>query len=202
MGVVSNILDFRERSVMPTLVLVDLHDGHPPDTNPGPERDDYRRALDRCRAVLTYARSSGFPIAFVRHNSPAPSFLATQACPSWVHDIRPTRSEMVFERAMPSCYASSEFAQMAQRSRKLVLAGLFGESSCLATVVEGFGRNHHFIYLADASVSREIDSLSADDMHRGVAAIASRYCEVMSTEAWIGRTRKLGAAGSARPGAM
>ena len=61
MGVVSSILDFRERSVMPTLVLVDLHDGHPWDADPGPERDDYRRALDRCRAILTYARHSGFP---------------------------------------------------------------------------------------------------------------------------------------------
>lgn len=195
MGVVSSILDFKERSAMPTLVLVDLHNGHP-DADIGPGREDYQRALDRCRAVLGYARRSGFPIAFVRHNAPAPSFLATQPCPSWIHDIRPKRSEMVFERAMPSCYASSEFAQMAQRNRKLVLAGLFGESSCIATVVEGFGRNHHFVYLADASVSRENDDLSAADMHRGVAAIASRYCEVLSTEAWIGRmSRKIGVAG-------
>jgi hypothetical protein len=102
---------------------------------------------------------------------------------------------MVFERAMPSCYASSEFAQMAQQSRRLVLAGLFGESSCLATLVEGFGRNHHFTYLADASVSRESGGLSADEVHRGVAGIASRYCEVLSTDSWMARmSRKVGAA--------
>lgn len=195
MGVVSSILDFKERSATPTLVLVDLHNGHP-EADMGPGRDDYQLALDQCRAVLGYARGCGFPIAFVRHNSPAPSFLATQACPSWIHDIRPRRSEMVFERAMPSCYASSEFAQMAERNRKLVLAGLFGESSCIATLVEGFGRNHHFIYLADASISRESCGISAADMHRGVAAIASRYCEVMSTQDWIGRmSRKIGVAG-------
>jgi nicotinamidase-related amidase len=196
MGVVSSILDFRERSAVPTLVLVDLHDDHVPDGKIDPERCHVRRALDRCRSALGYARSRGIPVAFVRHNAPPATFLATQAYPSWIQDIRPTRSEMVFERAMPSCYASSEFAQMAQHNRRLVLAGLFGESSCLSTLVEGFGRNHHFVFLADASVSRESGGVPADEVHRGVAAIAAHYSEVLSTDAWIERmSRKVGVAG-------
>ena len=194
MGVVSSILDFRERGVLPTLVLVDLHDDHLPEA--GLERGDYRRALDRCRAALGFARQHGVPVAFVRYQAPASSFLAPQAYPSWISDIRPTRSEMIFERATPSCYGSSEFAQMAQRNRRLVLAGLFGEGSCLSTLVEGFGRNHHFIFLADASVSRESGGLSGGEVHGAVAAIASRYGEVLSTDAWIERmSRKVGAVG-------
>jgi nicotinamidase-related amidase len=172
---------------MPTLVLVDLHDAHLPGPSFDPERQDCRDALDRCRAALSYARQNSFPVAFVRHNTPARSFLATQAYPSWIRDIRPSRSEMIFERAMPSCYASSEFAQMARASRQLVLAGLFGETSCLSTLVEGYGQNHYFVFLADASVSRERAGLSADEVHRGVAGIASLYSEVLSTEAWIER---------------
>ena len=55
-----------------------------------------------------------FPVAFVRYVSPSPSFLATRAYPSWIRDIRPNRSDMIFERSLPSCYASSEFGQMAR----------------------------------------------------------------------------------------
>lgn len=196
MGVVSSILEFRERGQVPTLVLVDLHDDHMRDDGFTPQRGDYRRALVRCRSALAFARARGFPVAFVRHNAPPASFLAAPDCPSWINDIRPLRSEMVFERATPSCYGSSEFAQMAQQARRLVVAGLFGEGSCLSTLLEGFGRNHHFIFLADASVSRESGGLCADETHRAVAAIASRYSEVLSTEAWIERmSRKLGAVG-------
>src|SRR5581483_3100404 len=102
MGVVSSILEFRERAAVPTLVLVDLHDDHLPEA--GLERGEYRRALDRCRAALSFARRRAFPVAFVRHNCPPASFLATPDCPSWINDIRPARSEMVFERSTPSCY--------------------------------------------------------------------------------------------------
>jgi nicotinamidase-related amidase len=195
MGVVSSILDFRERGVMPTLVLVDLHDDCLPGAKLDPDRTDIREALENCRTALVYARRNGFPVAFVRHTAPAPSFLATRAYPSWIRDIRPNRSEMIFERAMPSCYASSEFAQMARASRHLVLAGLFGETSCLATLVEGYGQNHYFAFLADASVSRERAGLSADEVHRSVSGIASLYSEVLSTGAWIERmSRRVGVA--------
>ena len=181
---------------MPTLVLVDLHDDHLPEARLSVEHGDYRRALDRCRAALAFARRHAFPVAFVRHTCPPASFLAMPDCPSWINDIRPTRSEMVFERTTPSCYGSSEFAQMAQQNRRLVLAGLFGEGSCLSTLVEGFGRNHHFIFLADASVSRRTAGLSAAETHGAVAAVASRYAEVLPTDAWMERmSRKVGAAG-------
>jgi nicotinamidase-related amidase len=197
MGVVSSILDFRERGVMPTLVLVDLHDDCLPGAKLDLDRADMLEALENCRAALFHARQSGFPVAFVRHSAPATSFLAPQAYPSWIRDIRPSRSEMIFERAMPSCYASSEFAHMARASRQLVLAGLFGETSCLSTLVEGYGQNHYFVFLANASVSRERAGLSADEVHRGVAGIASLYSEVLSTDAWIERmSRRVGVTGS------
>jgi nicotinamidase-related amidase len=196
MGAVSNLLDFKERDEAPTLVLVDLHDDRLPGVKLDPGRKDFLDALEKCRTALTYARRNDLPIAFVRHTSPPPSFLANHAYPTWIHGIRPRRTDMIFERAMPSCFASTEFAQMARRSRELVLAGLFGESSCLSTLVEGYGRSHHFTFLADASVSRGQGNMPADEMHRGVVEIASFYSEISSTDAWIHRmSRKIGSVG-------
>jgi len=201
MGAVSSFLDFKARGEMPTLVLVDLHDDRFSGAKLDLYRQDYLDALEKCRAALAYARNNDFPVAFVRHTSPPASFMANHAYPSWIRDIRPQRSDMIFERSMPSCFGSTEFAQMARHSRALVLAGLFGETSCLSTLVEGYGRGHHFTYLSDASVSRGHGNISADEMHRGVVGIASFYGEISSTSAWIERTsRKAGAIGlSVRP---
>lgn len=187
MGTVSSLLDFKERSRAPTLVLVDIHADQPAMTECAPERQDFLMALKNCGTALDYARRHDLPVAFVRHMSPPQSFLATRAYPAWLGDIRPRRSDMIFERPLPSCYASSEFAQMAHRGRELVLAGLFGETSCLATLMEGYGRGHAFSYLADASVSRGVDGIPPDQVHRSVTAIASIYSDVSSTRAWMNR---------------
>ncbi len=194
MGAVSTILDFpQRRDSAPTLVLVDLHDtGQAPDIHPR----DLEAAIAQCRAALDCARQHDMPVAFVRHMSPSLCFLSTTAYPAWLGNIKPCRSDMVFERAMPSCYASSEFAQMARLSSGLVLAGLFGETSCLATLMEGYGRSHFFTYLADASVSRGHGGVMAAEMHRSVVEIAGLYSDVSSTAAWAHRmSRKIGATG-------
>lgn len=196
MGAASNLLDFKDRWDASTLVLVDIQADHPPEADTNPHRQDIFTALENCRIALAYARRHDLPVAFVRHMPPSPSLLSTRAYPTWIGDIRPCRSDMIFDRPFPSCYASSEFGQMAHRSKELVLAGLFGETSCLATLMEGYGRSHAFTYLVDASVSRGMTGISATEMHRTVAALASIYSDVSSTEAWIERmSRKINIAG-------
>jgi nicotinamidase-related amidase len=185
MGSVSRIVEFKPKWEVPTLVLVDLHEG-----GTGPDRLDHgalRAALGNCRAALDFARQREFPVAFMRYISPSRSFLSMNACPSWLRDFRPARSDMIFERHMPSCYASNEFAQMARCGGPLVLAGIFGETSCLATLMDGRARSHGFTYLSDASVSRDHDGTASMDMHRNVIAIAALYGEVSSTGNWINR---------------
>jgi hypothetical protein len=184
MSAVSRVLEFKPRWEAPTLVLVDLHEGA---AAAGWNHPGFSGALDKCRTALAFARHRGLPVAFVRCVSPSPSFLATHACPSWIEDIRPLRSDMIFERPLPSCYASSEFAQMARRSGGLVLGGIFGETSCLSTLMDGYSRSHLFTYLTDASVSRGHGGIAADEIHRCVVGIASMYSEISSTDAWIDR---------------
>jgi len=193
MSAVSRVLEFSSRWEAPTLVLVDLHAGPPAE---GSNQDGMRVALGKCRAALAFARQRGLPVAFVRQMSPSPSFLAMHDCPSWIEGIRPARSDMIFERSLPSCYASSEFAQMARCSDGLVLAGIFGETSCLSTLSDGYSRNHLFTYLADASVSRGHNGIAATDMHRSVVGIASIYGEICDTDAWIEKMSRRAGAGS------
>ena len=196
MGTVSSLLDFREQAGAPILVLVDLHQADSSEADTDPRANDFMAALEQCRAALNHARQHALPVAFVRHMSPPRSFLSNPAYPSWLRDIRPRRSDMIFERPFPSCYGSSEFAQLAHRSRELVLAGLFGETSCLATLMDGYGRGHAFTYLTDASVSRGVDSIPPDQVHRSVTAIASIYSDVSSTNSWMNRiSQKVGTVG-------
>ena len=116
----------------------------------------------------TCARQHGFPVAFVRHMSPARSLLANRAYPSWVGDIRPRRSDMVFERALPSCYASSEFAQMAPLAGNG--SGRAVRRNLLSFDIDGrLWPKPYFTYLADASVSRGRGGISRMQMHRGVS---------------------------------
>ena len=52
-----------------------------------------------------------------------------------------------------------------------MLAGLFGETACLSTLIEAYHRNHHFTYLTDASCSRGQDGVSAGELHRSVLRV-------------------------------
>jgi len=185
MGAIVNLVNRSERDLMPTLVLVDLHLNlsHPRQSEP--EREELSAALQACRLALAHARHRQMPVAFVRRTPPLTSFLANHAYPPWIRGLEPTRSDMIFERLLPSCYGSSEFAQMAARSPNLVLAGLFGETACLSTLVEAHHRNHHFTFLTDASCSRGQGGVAPAEMHCSVTNLAALYGRLATTEEWM-----------------
>ena len=185
MGAVLRMADFTHPYATPTLVLVDLHLAFPRPGEEEPDRDDLSRVLEVCRGLLAYARAKEMPVAFVRRMPPLPSFLATHVYPAWIRGIEPRRSDMIFERDMPSCYASLEFAQMAQRSPHLVLAGLYGETACLSTLIDAHHRNHHITYLTDASCSRGHGEISPADMHGSVVNLGSLYGRLAKTQDWM-----------------
>jgi nicotinamidase-related amidase len=184
MGAASSLLDFKDHDQNATLVLVDLYGDTGFPEGLAREDSDFARALEQCRAALDFARMAGMPVAFVRRKPPLTD---GQSRGSWLDGFRPYRSDMVFERGSPSCYASMEFADMARRSANLVLAGIFGETSCLATLIEGHGRHHRFTFLADACVSHSLGDIPAQAMHQSVVGIASLYSNVSSTGGWIKR---------------
>jgi nicotinamidase-related amidase len=168
---------FTEQRVV--FVLVDLHD------DGTPESEALDSALANCRVALTRARTAGIPVAFVRR-------LTMDAPPSWRSGFAPRRDDMLFERSAHSCYASKPFGDMAEATGgNLVLAGLFAETSCIATVIDASNRGHQVIWLADASASCIQHGCLATNAHDPVATILALHCQVSATEAWVARMRAI-----------
>ena len=169
---------------VPTLVFVDVQQEYVA----SPRRlalPNVSAALDRCRAALTHARETGLPVAFVRWLGKSTFFNAASPFADWIEGFQPLHTDMVFERAQPSCYASSSFAKMIdQAGGHFVVAGFAGEAACLSTAVDAFHRGHHMTYLADASTSHAMHDISSADAHRYISQVISLYANVTETAAW------------------
>jgi isochorismate hydrolase len=190
----STVVDFKKfrdrgRSV-PTLVLVDLH--HELfDLVEVEGETALPRAIERCAEVLRHARSCGFPVAFTRRVAAPASLAAAPTYPRWIAGFEPQRSDMVFDHCRPSCYASSEFAEMTEQlGGNFVLAGRLGELSCLSTAVDAFHRDHRPTVLTDALVCRGGKDFPAVAMERALAHILSLYVEAETADSWISATSR------------
>lgn len=189
MNSVVNFKDFRERGRnVPTLVLVDLHHkllgGAETLGNTIPAG-----VIANCRTALRHARASGIPVAFTRQVTPSASMLDSPIYPRWIEGFEPRRRDMVFDRQRPSCYASAEFRDMAgDIAGNYVVAGQFGELSCLSTAIDALHRDHRPTFLTDALVSCSYEDLSAGAMLRSLARILSLYADVTRTQPWISAT--------------
>ena len=134
MSTVVDLRRFRDRGrALPTLVLVDVHHDLF-DLVEVNSASGLTRALENCSAVLAHARALGFPVAFTRRIAAPEYFAGMPTYPRWINGFEPQRSDMVFDRCQPSCYASAEFAGMADHlGGNFVAAGQVGELSCLST---------------------------------------------------------------------
>jgi nicotinamidase-related amidase len=194
MNTVVNFRDFRGQGRnVPTLVLVDLHHellgGAETLGNTIPTE-----MIANCRTALRHARASGIPVAFTRQVAPSASMLDSPIYPRWIEGFEPKRRDMVFDRQLPSCYASAEFRDMAgDIAGNYVVAGQFGELSCLSTAIDALHRDHRPTFLTDALVSCVHEDLSAGAMLRALARILSLYADVTRTQPWIIATsRRIG----------
>ena len=194
MNTIVKLQDFKERgSELPTLLLIDLHhDASCAETHAATLQSE---ALANCRAVLRHARACGIPVAFTRQVVPPASLLDSPAYPRWIEGIEPNRWDMVFDRQRPSCYASAEFREVANEiGGNYVIAGRFGELSCLSTAVDAFHRDHRPTVLADALICRAHDNLPAAAMLDAVMCILPQYAQTIRTQPWIRATsRRVGA---------
>src|SRR4029077_9158143 len=184
----SSVIDLRayvNPSVVQTLVLVDLQQEY----IAAPRvlaLEETKSALANCRAALAHARALGLPVAFARWIDRTPLFNRASRFSRWIEGFEPHGVDMIFERNRPSCYASSDFAEvMSGGGGSFVLAGFAGEAACLATAIDAYHRGHTVTFLADASASHALDDIAANDVHRVVSSVAGLYGEVITTRAWI-----------------
>jgi nicotinamidase-related amidase len=185
MNSVVNFREFRERGrYVPTLVLVDMH--HELRSAESLWNTFPTEAIANCRTALRHARASGIPVAFTRQVAPSASMLDSPIYPRWIEGFEPKRRDMVFDRQRPSCYASTEFQDMADEiAGNYVVAGRFGELSCLSTAIDALHRDHRPTFLTDALVSCSHEDPSAGTVLRALARILSLYAEVTRTQPWI-----------------
>jgi len=185
MSTIIDFFQFKRRGLgVPTLVLVDLHH----------DASDLRAysgnpavvdALENCRAALAHARANNFPVGFTRRVAPPESPTDTPSYPRWLKGFEPSRYDMIFERWRPSCYASTEFAEMAgYLGGDYVLAGQFAEMSCLSTAIDAFHRDHRPTFLSDALVAHSAEDFSPAMMQHAVSHIVSLYADVVTTQSW------------------
>ncbi|MGE8128284.1 cysteine hydrolase family protein [Methylobacterium sp. NPDC080182] len=173
----------RPRSV-PALVLVDMQQEYEIAGRPL-ALAGIKPALSNCRRALAHARASGMQVVYVRWIG-APLFQAGSRFVRWIEGFEPHGCDMIFDRDRPSCYASPAFADAMDRgSPPLVIAGFAGESSCLATAIDGFHRGQDVTFLSDASASHDLDGISADEIHRSVSAVMRVFGDVTDTQSWI-----------------
>lgn len=188
MSMVIPLRAYVQPATIPTLVLIDLQQEYLASSRvlAIPETVE---ALENCRAALAHARAMGFPVAFVRWVGRSAFFNPATPFARWIEGFEPIRTDMIFERDRPSCYASASFAEVMGNSfGNFVIAGFAGEAACLSTAIDAFHRGHKFTYLADASASHALDEVPALDVHRTVSKIVSSYGEVITTQSWISAT--------------
>jgi len=184
MNEVINLRAYTSPSNVPTLVLMDLQQEHL--ASPRAFGGDLGEVLANCRAVLLRARAGGLPVAFSRLLPRPHSVEAVAPSAQWIDGFAPTRADMIFDRDKPSCYASTEFADViGLGSRHFVLAGFAGETSCLATAIDAFHRGHRVTFLSDASASRPFGGYDAAAAHHAVTELIALYGSVTTTAAWI-----------------
>jgi nicotinamidase-related amidase len=167
------------------LVLVDLQDDLLADYSLC--RTEADAALERCREAMRHARRINLPVAFTRRLPPVSPLNANHEPASrWIGEFKPRGSEMVFERARPSCYDSKYFHEaVTSFGGQIVLAGLAGATACLATAIDAHHRGHRVRYLSDASASPALGAEMPQDLHRVTEEMASLYGEVLTVDAWM-----------------
>lgn len=179
----TNIYAFTGQREIPTLVLVDPQREYLCQNRPlGLETA--AAAVTNCRRLLGCARNEKIPVAFVRWRQGSNVFNRSGDFADWIDGLRPTSSDMVFERQWPSCYASAEFSTMMRSasSGSVIIAGFTGSVACLSTILDGIPNQQSFIFVEDASASHGHDGKSEKEVQKLVSFFISIFAKTMTTD--------------------
>jgi nicotinamidase-related amidase len=145
---------------------------------------DVARCLENCMAAIEHARAQGLPIAFTRLGE-EPHLAERSAQSAWIAGFEPKRSDMVFERQRPSCYANRLFENIVAQSGSFALAGLIADEACLATAIDAAHRGHHVSFLHDAAASRARSGADARSVHSITTKAMELFADVRATRRWM-----------------
>jgi nicotinamidase-related amidase len=151
--------------------------------------DDLERSLESCRAAIQHARNAGMPIAFTRRREGLDfeglDLVDRKTQSPWIMGLEPKRSDMVFERRQPSCYANPLFDDVVSRIGSFAIGGLAAEEVCLATAIDASHRGHRVTFLTDAAVSRQRRDADAGSVHIVATKAIELFADVATTAHWL-----------------
>ncbi len=165
------------------LVMVDLQERNY-DELAKDRASDLTRSLDNCMLAIRHARNLGLPIAFTRQ-ADHPGLTERPAQSAWISGFEPKRSDMVFERQQPSCYANQLFDDIVSRVGGFAIAGLVAEETCLATAIDASHRGHRVTFLSDASVSRGRRKTDSQAVHILATRTIELFADIATTRHWL-----------------
>ena len=144
-------------------------------------------AIENVRKLLDHARQARWPVAHVRHCEQGILFNAELEGSRFIPGLEPLGHEMVFVKSGLSAYGNQDFAATlnAQRSERIVVAGLAGNRDILATIVDGFNRGNRLAYIADASWSTSATPEKSATIHGLLTEITSTFADIVSTESLL-----------------
>jgi nicotinamidase-related amidase len=165
------------------LVMVDLQEKNY-DELAKDRASDLARSMENCTLAIRHARNLGLPIAFTRPSG-NPGAIERAAQSAWISGFEPKRSDMVFERQQPSCYANQLFDDIVSRVGGFAIAGLVAEETCLATAIDASHRGHRVTFLSDASASRGRNATDAGAVHVVTTKAIELFADVATTRHWL-----------------
>ncbi|MCA1458978.1 isochorismatase family protein [Bradyrhizobium sp. BRP22] len=187
MGPVIDLKPYVGASNTRLLVMVDLQEDAY--FRAAASADDVERSLESCRAAIQHARNAGMPIAFTRRAQEldiAGLDVVDRKAPSpWIMGLEPKRSDMVFERRQPSCYANPLFDDVVSRIGSFAIGGLAAEEVCLATAIDASHRGHRVTFLTDAAASRQRRDADASSVHIVATKAIELFADVATTAHWL-----------------
>ena len=181
----SSVIDLRSyvsASHSRLLVMVDLQEKNREELIKD-RPSDLRRSMLNCELAIRHARNLVLPIAFTRPSGIA-GVTEGDGHSAWIKGFEPKRSDMVFERPQPSCYANQLFEDVASRIEHFVIGGL-AEVACLATAIDAWHRGHHVTFLTDASVSRGRHNTDSRAVHSLTTKAIELFANAVTTRHWL-----------------
>ena len=177
---------YSDPSLVPLVILVDPQREYQAEGRALklPEVD---AVIANCRRQLAFARTHGLPVAITRWRQRGKFLADLSGFGGWIEGLEPHGSDMVFEKALPSCYSNQSFAEMmaAGGGDHAVIAGFTGSVACLSTIVDAYHRGHKLTFLGDASASHPLADCRPGESDAVVASVVSLYARVSNVGDWM-----------------
>ncbi len=169
------------RAVTPLFVMIDLQLEYLTEGRPH-YLSGAHETFKNCARLLDKLRELRLPIAHFRQIHVGYNFNRASRFSQWAEPLRPRPSEYMYERRLPSCFNSADFACLMREIEypEIVICGVTGERACLSTAIDAFNRDCRVTFVADCSASHALADRDEKSTHQVVIDLISVYGDIVS----------------------